>query len=158
MAVHRVDPDQAVSSIQTMESVLSDSLSSPRFQLTLLMIFAAIALVLAMIGIYGVVSYSARRRIPELGIRIAMGARAADIAGMVLRETLFLAAIALTLGLVCALILTRVLDTLLFEVTATDPATLLSVFCLIFCVSALAALPPASRAMRVGPRIAWRRE
>ncbi len=158
MAVHRVDPDQAVSGMQTMESVLSDSVSSPRFQLALLMIFAGIALVLAMIGVYGVVSYSVRQRIPELGIRIALGACAADIAGMILRETLFLAAIALTLGLACAFILTRVLNTLLFEVTPTDPATLLSVFCLVFCVAALAAFLPASRAMRVDPTIALRHE
>jgi predicted permease len=158
MAVHRVDPDQAVSGIQTMESVLSDSVSSPRFQLALLMVFAGIALVLAMIGVYGVVSYSVRQRIPELGIRIALGARAADIAGMILKETLFLAAIALTLGLACALILTRVLNTLLFEVTPTDPATLFSVFCLVFCVAALAAFLPARRAMRVDPTIALRHE
>jgi predicted permease len=158
MAVHRVDPDQAVSGMQTMESVLSDSVSSPRFQLALLMIFAGIALVLAMIGVYGVISYSVRQRIPELGIRIALGARAADIAGMVLRETLFLTAIALTLGLASALILTRVLNTLLFEVTPTDPTTLLAVFCLVFCVAALSAFLPASRAMRVDPTIALRHE
>jgi len=98
----------------------------------------------------------------HLAMREGQNRAAADIAGMVLRETLFLAAIALTLGLGCALILTRVLDTLLFEVTATDPATLLSVFCpvfcLVFCVSALAALLPASRAMRVDPTIALRHE
>jgi predicted permease len=158
MAVHRVNPDQAVSGIQTMESVLSDSVASPRFQLALLLIFAGIALVLAMIGVYGVVSYSVRQRIQELGIRIALGARAADIAGMILKDVLFLAVIALTIGLACALILTRVLTTLLFEVTPTDPATLLSVTCLVFCVATLAAFLPARRAMRVDPMLALRDE
>jgi predicted permease len=158
IAVHRVNPDQAVSGIQTMESVVSDSVSSPRFQLVLLLIFAGIALVLSMIGVYGVVSYSVRQRIQELGIRIALGARGADIAGMILKNVLFLAVIALTIGLAGALILTRVLTTLLFEVTPTDPATLVSVTCLVFCVATLAAFLPARRAMRVDPTVALRDE
>jgi ABC-type antimicrobial peptide transport system permease subunit len=141
-----------------MESVLSDSVASPRFQLALLLIFAGIALVLAMIGVYGVVSYSVRQRIQELGIRIALGARAADIAGMILKDVLSLAVLALTIGLACALILTRVLTTLLFEVTPSDPATLLSVTCLVFCVATLAASLPARRAMRVDPIVALRDE
>jgi predicted permease len=158
IAVHRVDPDQAVSGVKTMDSVVSDSVSSPRFQLVLLLIFAGIALVLAMIGVYGVVSYSVRRRIPELGIRIALGARGADIAGMIVKNVLLLAVIALTIGLAGALILTRVLRTLLFEVTPSDPATLLSVTCFVFCVAAVAALLPARRAMRVDPAVALRDE
>jgi putative ABC transport system permease protein len=158
IAVHRVDPDQAVSGVKTMDSVVSDSVSSPRFQLVLLLIFAGIALVLAMIGVYGVVSYSVRRRIPELGIRIALGARGADIAGMIVKNVLFLAVIGLTIGLAGALILTRVLRTLLFEVTPSDPATLLSVTCFVFCVAAVAALLPARRAMRVDPAVALRDE
>jgi putative ABC transport system permease protein len=158
IAVHRVDSDQAVSGIQTMENVLSDSVSSPRLQLVLLLIFAGIALVLAMIGVYGVVSYSVRQRIQELGIRIALGARPSDIAGLILKEVLLLAAIALSIGLSCALILTRVLRNLLFDVTPTDPATLFSVCCLVFCVAAVAAFMPARRAMRVDPTVALRYE
>jgi predicted permease len=158
IAVHRIDPDQAVSGIQTMENVLSDSVSSPRLQLVLLLIFAGIALVLAMIGVYGVVSYSVRQRIQELGIRIALGARPSDIAGLILKEVLLLAVIALTIGLSCALILTRVLRNLLFDVTPTDPATLLSVSCLVICVAAVAAFMPARRAMRVDPTVALRYE
>ena len=157
-AVHRVDPDQAISDIQTMEDVLSDSVSSPRFQLALLMIFAGIALALAMIGVYGVVSYSVRQRTQELGIRIALGARAANIGGMIFREVLLLAAIALTVGLAGALALTRVLKSLLFEVTPTDPATLLFASGVVFCVAALAAFLPVQRAMRVDPMVALRYE
>jgi putative ABC transport system permease protein len=157
-AVHRVDPDQAVSEIQTMETVFSDSVSSPRFQAVLLLVFAGLAVALAMIGVYGVVSYSVSQRTNEIGIRVALGAGSADIVRLVLREVLVLAGIALGLGLVGSLALSRVLQTLLFEVTATDPVTLSSVCCVIFAVSALAAVLPARRATRISPTVALRYE
>jgi len=158
LAVHRVDPDQAVSDIQTMESVLSDSVASPRFQLALLLIFAGIALALAMIGVYGVVSYSVRQRTQELAIRIALGASAADVAGMVLQEVVILAAMALILGIAGAVALTRLLSTLLFEVTPTDPATLVSASLVVLVVATAAAFLPARRAMCVDPMVALRYE
>jgi putative ABC transport system permease protein len=157
-AVHRVDPEQAISGVRTMESVLSDSVSSPRFQAILLLVFAGLAVALAVIGVYGVVSYTVSERTNEIGIRVAMGARQADIARLVLREGLTLALFALAAGLAASLALSRVLQTLLFEVTPTDPVTLVSVCGVILAVSALAALLPARRATRVDPMVALRYE
>jgi predicted permease len=157
-AIHRVDPDQAISDIQTMETVFSDSVSSPRFQAILLLVFAGLAVALAMIGVYGIVSYSVSQRTNEIGIRVAMGARSSDIVRLVLREALALSGIALGLGLAGSLALSRVLQTLLFEVTPTDPLTLASVCCLVLVVSALAAVWPARRAVRVDPLVALRYE
>jgi len=157
-AIHRVDPDQAISDVQSMDAVLSDSVSSPRFEAILLGVFASLAIVLAIIGIYGVVSYSVSQRTNEIGIRVAMGARSHDIARLVLREALLLAALALLLGFGTSLVLSRVLQSLLFEVTPTDPVTLASAGCVILVVSALSALLPARRAMRVDPRVALRYE
>lgn len=157
-AIHRVDPDQAVSDVQSMEAVFSDSVSSPRFEAILLAVFAAIAIALAVIGIYGVVSYSVSQRTNEIGIRMALGARSSDVVGMVLREALILTALALALGLAISLGLSRVLQSLLFEVTPTDPLTLILVACGLLAVSALAAVLPARRAMRVDPMAALRYE
>jgi putative ABC transport system permease protein len=157
-AIHRVDADQAISNVQTMETVLSDSVASPRFQTVLLGVFAAAAIALAIIGIYGVVSYSVSQRTNEIGIRVAMGARGADIAGLVLREALALAGIATALGLGAALALSRTMESLLFEVQPSDPITLVSVACMILLVSAVAAVLPAWRATRVDPMVALRYE
>ncbi len=157
-AVHRADPDQAVSDIRTMKAVFSDSVSSPRFQSILLLAFAGLALALALIGVYGVVSYSVSERTNELGIRVALGARSADVVGLVLREALALGAIALGVGLAGSLALTRVLETLLFEITPTDPLTLAAACSVILAVSALAAVLPARRAARIDPVVALRYE
>ncbi len=157
-AIHRVDPDQAVSDIQTMETVFSDSVSSPRFQAVLLLVFAGLAVALAMISVYGIVSYSISQRTNEIGIRVALGARSADVVRLVLQEALALAAIALLLGLAGSLALSRVLRSLLFEVTPTDPLTLALVCILVLAVSALAAVLPARRATRIDPIVALRYE
>ena len=157
-AVHRADPDQAVSDIRTMDSVFSDSVASPRFQAILLMGLAGLALALAVIGVYGVVSYSVSQRTNEIGIRFALGADSADVVRLVLREALALAATAVGVGLAGSLALTRVLQSLLFEVTPTDPTTLASVCIVILAVSALAAILPARRATRIDPMIALRYE
>jgi putative ABC transport system permease protein len=157
-AVHHVDPDQAVSDIQSMDDVFSSSVSSPRFQAVLLLVFAGLAVALAMIGVYGIVSYSISQRTNEIGIRVALGARSADVLRLVLREALALAAIALLFGLAGSLALSRVLRSLLFEVTPTDPATLASVCLVVLAVSALAAFLPARRAMRIDPVVALRYE
>jgi putative ABC transport system permease protein len=157
-AVHRVDPDQAVSDVQSMDDVFSNSVSSPRFQAVLLLVFAGFAVALAMIGVYGIVSYSISQRTNEIGIRVALGARSADVFRLILREALALAAIALLIGLAGSLAMTRMLQSLLFEVTPTDPITLASVCFLVFSVSALAAFLPARRAMRIDPLAALRYE
>ncbi|HVH72609.1 MAG TPA: FtsX-like permease family protein, partial [Candidatus Dormibacteraeota bacterium] len=157
-AVHRVDPDQAVSDVRTMDTVFSDSVSSPRFQSILLLVFAGLALALAVIGVYGVVSYSVTERTNEIGIRVALGALSTDIVRLVLREGMILATIAIGLGVAGSLALGRVLETLLFETAPTDAATLASACGAILVVSALAAALPARRAMRVDPIVALRYE
>ncbi len=157
-AIHRVDPDQAVSDVQSMEAVLSDSVASPRFETILLGVFATLAIVLAIVGLYGVVSYSVSQRTNEIGIRVALGGRSPDIARLVLGEVLALAALALALGFAASLLLSRVLASLLFEVTPTDPLTLISAGGVILAVSVLAAILPAHRAIRVDPIVALRYE
>jgi putative ABC transport system permease protein len=158
LAIHRVDPDQAVSDLQAMDSVFSDSVSRPRFQLVLLLVFAGLAVALAMIGVYGVVSYSVSQRTQEIGIRVALGAHAADVARIVLREAVLLSGIAVVIGLAGALVLTRLLQSLLFEITPTDPTTLAVVSAAILGVAMVSAFLPARRAMRVDPIIALRYE
>jgi putative ABC transport system permease protein len=111
-----------------------------------------------MIGVYGVVSYSVSQRINEIGIRVALGARSSDVFRLVLREAIALSAIALAIGLLASLALGRVLQSLLFEVTPTDPATLASVAAVVLAVSILAAAIPARRATRVDPLTALRYE
>ena len=157
-AIHRVDPDQAVSQVRTMDSVLSDSVSSPRFQMTLLLVFASIALALAMIGVYGVVSHSVSQRTQEIGVRVALGARSLDVARMVLQEALILSTVAVALGLGGAFALTRLMQTLLFEVSPTDPAILFATSAMVLVVATASAIFPASRAMRVDPMVALRYE
>jgi putative ABC transport system permease protein len=155
-AIHRVDPDQAVSDIRTMDEVLSNSIAQPRFQLVLLAVFAGIAAVLAGVGVYGVVSYSVTQRTQEIGVRVALGARRSDVAGLVLREGLLLAAMGMAAGLVGAFALTRLLGSLLFEVTPTDPATLTSVSVLLLLLTLVAIIVPVRRAMKVDPMVALR--
>jgi predicted permease len=157
-AIHRVDPDQAVSQLRTMDSVVSDSVSSPRFQMTLLLVFAALALLLAMTGVFGVVSNSVTQRTQEIGIRMALGARSGDVARMVLREALLLSTIAVAVGLAGAFALTRLLQSLLFEVSPTDPTTLLAASLAVLVVANVATILPAHRAMTVDPLVALRYE
>ena len=158
MAIHRVDPEEAISEVQTMKRVFSDSASDARFQVVLLMIFAGIAVALAMIGVYGVVSYSVGQRTQEIGVRMAMGADARTIAGMVLREAMLLAGLAVAIGLAGALGLTRVMESLLYETKPTDAMTLTASCVAISLVAIGAAMLPARRAMRVDPMVALRYE
>jgi len=157
-AIHRVDPDQALSGVQTMDDVFSDSVARPRFQLVLLLVFAGIAVLLATIGVYGVVSYSASQRTQEIGIRVALGARAGDVSRLVLREGLLMGGLGVAVGLAAAVASTRVLRSLLFEVTPTDPTTLGAVACLLLAVAIAATLLRARRATKVDPMVALRYE
>jgi predicted permease len=157
-AVHRVDPEQAISGIETMDSVLSNSVSRPRFQMQLLLIFAGLALGLASIGVYGVISYSVRQRTQELGIRVALGAGRFQIATLVMKEALLLSAAGLLVALVATPTLTRLMQSLLFEVNPTDPLTLLSVSALMMVISASASWMPVRRACRLDPTEALRYE
>jgi putative ABC transport system permease protein len=157
-AIHRVDADQAITHIESMEQVFSDSVADPRLQLTLLAVFGGIAGMLAMIGIYGVVAYSATQRTREIGIRVALGALPNDVRRLVLREGMILAATGIGAGLGGALALTRVLRSMLFETTPTDPLTLASVVGAILLIVLVATLLPANRAAQVNPTIALRYE
>jgi len=156
--VEQVDPHLPVHSISTMDQVISRSMADRRFGLQLLAIFAAVALLLAAIGVYGVMSYSFSQRTHELGIRVALGAQRFDILRMALTEGMRIVLIGLVSGLLGAAIVTRVFQSMLFEVPASDPATFLSVSAILTAVALVACYIPARRATRVDPILALRNE
>jgi len=157
-AVAAVDKDQPLFYIETMNQVVSDSVSTRRVTLILLGLFSALALVLATIGIYGVVSYSVALRTHEIGIRMALGAQHGDVLQMILGQGVRLALLGVGIGLAAALALTRLLSSLLFSVSASDPLTFAGVAALLIGVSLVACYIPARRAMRVDPMVALRYE
>jgi putative ABC transport system permease protein len=156
--VRTLDPNIAVADVRTLARVAGDSLARPRFTTTLLGLFAALALTLATIGIYGVVSLLVARRRQEIGIRMALGARRGSILQMVLRRGMVLAAIGLVIGLTGALWLTGALTSLLYGVTRFDPLTFAVAPALLASVAVLACVVPAVRAASVNPVIALREE
>ncbi len=155
-ALREVDPNQPIGSIGTMESAISATVEEPRFQARLIAAFSVVALVLAAIGIYGVVAYSVAERTHEIGIRVALGAARANVVGMVLRRLLVLLVPGVAVGVVGALATTRVLSSLLFETRPNDPATFTGVAVLLAAVAIVAGLVPARRASRVDPLVALR--
>ncbi|HEX8719431.1 MAG TPA: ABC transporter permease [Pyrinomonadaceae bacterium] len=157
-AVYSVDKEQAVTGVRTMEQVLAESLSGRRFNMTLLITFAALALLLAAVGVYGVMSYTVMLRRRELGIRMALGARAGDVLRLVLGQGLALTLVGVAVGLAGAYGLTRLMASLLYGVTATDFLTFGSVSGVIVVVGLLASFLPARRATKVDPLVALRSE
>ena len=157
-AVEAVDPAQPIYNVETMEQVLSESLSNRRLYLWLLVTFAGIALVLAAAGVYGVTSHLVTQRTREIGIRMAIGAEAASLVRLVLREGAKVAALGTLLGLVGAYGLTRLLSSLLYGVSATDSAVFGGVAALLAAVSFVACYVPARRATGIDPTIALRSE
>ena len=151
-----IDPDLAVASVSTMDDALAASLAAPRFTTGLLSGFAAVALVLVAVGLYGVLSYGITQRTHEIGIRMALGARSGHVLRMVVREAVLMVALGIIIGGAGALALSRVMTSLLFETSATDPLTFTVVVLLLGIVGALAAYLPARRATRVDPLIALR--
>lgn len=157
-AVLELDPTLAISQIATFPQILSNSVSGERFNLTLLGGLAGVALGLAALGIYGVLAYLVSLQTREIGVRLALGARPRQVLGRVLKQGLVLTAAGVTAGIVGALIVTRVLTGLLYEVRPEDPATFGGIAVTLFLVAALACAVPARRAARVDPMVALRSE
>jgi predicted permease len=156
--VWSLDRQLALGSVRTMDEVISRSTASRRFSLVLLGAFAALALVLAAIGIYAVLAYSVARRTHEIGVRMALGARTGDVVRLVLGQGLRLTAIGIVFGVAGALVLTRFLQSLLYEVQPTDPPTFVGALLMLVGVSVAAGYLPARRAVRVDPMVALRYE
>ena len=154
----RVDGQIPVTRVLSMNEVMSASLAGERFNMTLLGIFAGVALMLAAIGIYGVMSYSVTQRTHEIGVRMALGAARGNVVTLVLKQGFALTAIGVALGLAAAFGLTRVMSTLLFDVSATDPLTFFLISLLLGGVALAACFVPARRAAKVDPMIALRYE
>ena len=157
-AVHEVDPGQPVSDLRTMDQRIAMSMGPRRSAVTLLSVFAAMALTLAAVGLFGLIRYNVTQRTQEIGVRMALGASRRDILEMVLGESLRLALLGVAGGLLAAFTLTRVLASLLYGVSATDPLTFAGTALLLTCVALLASWVPAWRATRVDPLVALRYE
>jgi predicted permease len=153
-----MDPEAPLYQVQTMEDYLALDLGRARFQTMLLGLFAGIALLLTAVGLYGVMSFTVLQRTHEISIRVALGAGRADVLRMVLSKSLALTGVGLAIGMIGASMLTRLLTNLLYEVTPTDPATLVAVSVVLIAVSTLASYIPARRAARVDPMVALRYE
>ena len=156
--IAELDPQQPVSNIQTMDQLYAESLAQPRFTMMLLAVFAGVALLLSLIGIYGVISHAVRQRTHEIGIRMVMGARSGDILRMVLRTGLVLTAAGLLAGLAGAYAATRLMSSLLYGVSATDPLVFAVVPVALAATALLACYLPARRAAKVDPMVALRYE
>ena len=157
-AVHSVDADLPVASPNTMDALIDQSTGPRRFAMLLLGIFAAVALILASIGLYGVMSFTVTQRSRELGVRVALGASTSEVLAMVLRQGVKLAVIGLGIGLVAALLLTRLMARMLFSVSATDPLTFAVISIVLIGVAVVACYVPAHRATKADPIVALRAE
>jgi putative ABC transport system permease protein len=156
--IHTIDPEQPIGQVVTMDRLLSKSIASSRFNTVLLVVFALVALVLAAVGTYGVMSYAVTQRTHEFGIRMALGAGTADVLRLVMLRGMTLAGLGLLFGLAGAFALTRLMTTLLYEVRPTDTIIFALVSLSLFVVALLACYIPARRATKVSPLVALRYE
>ena len=157
-AVQSVDPDQPIANVRTMDELIAQSVGQRRLSMLLLSLFSGIALVLASVGIYGLMSYSVAQRSRELGVRIALGAARSDVLRLVLRQGMSLALMGIVIGVGAAFALTRLIESQLYGVRATDPATFVGVAALLAVTALAANLVPALRATRVDPAVVLREE
>ena len=157
-AIHQIGPDVPIRDIQTMDAFVTASLTQQRFNTLLLGTFAIVALILAAIGIYSVLSYNVKRRVSEIGIRLALGARVPDVLRMVIVEAMKPTLMGLAIGVAIALVFGRVMSSLIFEIKPGDPLTLAVVAILLAFVALVASVVPAYRASRVDPNVALRYE
>jgi predicted permease len=157
-AVRTIDPDQPVFDVRTMDETLSGMMAQRRFSMALIAMFATLALLLALVGVYGVTAYLVAQRTREIGVRLALGAEPGSVVGMVVRQGMGVAAVALALGVVAALALTRLMAGLLYGVSSTDLLTFAAVVALLATVTAVANWLPARRAARVDLSLALRGE
>jgi putative ABC transport system permease protein len=156
--VQATDKNQSFFNARSMEQVIAESINARRFAMLLLTIFAVVALLLASVGIYGVMAYSVTQRTHEIGIRMALGAQASDVLKMIVGRGILLVLIGVVCELVSAFVMTRVMASLLFNVSTTDPATFGGIAALLFVVALAACYVPARRAVKVDPLIALRYE
>jgi len=156
--IHTLDPQQPIGEVSTMQTLLSASVARARFSAWLLSVFSFVALAMAAVGIYGVMSYSVLQRTHEIGVRMALGAQRFDVLKLVVRKGIVLGVAGVVVGLVASFALTRLISTLLFEVTATDTVTFVAVSLGLFLVVLIACFVPARRATRVDPLKALRYE
>jgi putative ABC transport system permease protein len=156
--VRSLDPQIALADVRTMDDVVSASLAGARFRTTLLGIFAVVALLLSAVGVYGVMSYSVEQRTQELGLRMALGATGADVLRLVAGQGMRLAVAGILVGLVAAFWMVRVLESLLFGISATDPVTFGAIAVLLAVIAALASYIPARRATKADPMVVLRSE
>ena len=157
-AVHGIDPELPLADVRTMDAVVGATLARPRIVAVLLTAFAVIALALASVGVYGVMAYSVAQRTQEIGVRMALGATAESVFGLVIGQALRLVGVGVAAGLVCAAALTRLLATLLYETEPLDPATFIVTAVLLAVVATLASYIPARRGTRIAPVQALRAE
>ena len=155
-AVRSLDPELPVDNSDTVETILERTTGQPRFRALLVTAFAATALLLAAVGLYGLISYTVAQRVPEIGVRLALGATPAQVGGLIVRQGLSLALAGVALGIVGALGAARVIEGLLYSVSATDPMVYSALAALLLSIAALACYVPARRAMRVDPMAALR--
>jgi putative ABC transport system permease protein len=157
-ALARVDKERPITRVRTIDVVVSEATARPRFRAVLVGAFAAVALALAMVGVFGLLAYSVQQRLREFGVRIAMGAAGSDVIRLVLGNAARLTLIGLAVGLIAAAVLTRYLSTLLYAVKPIDPVTFIAVPVVLIITAAIAVAAPAWRAARVDPVVAFRSE
>jgi len=156
--IHQLDPEQPIGEVSTMGRLMARSIARARFNATLLAVFSFVAMVMAAVGIYGVISYSVQQRTHEIGVRMALGAQQSDVLRLIVKQGITLALIGVGAGLLASFGLTRVIASLLFEVTATDARTFGAVASVLFIITLIACYIPARRATKVNPLIALRYE